>query len=173
MHAVAEIRIRWRHSSMTILPIVTGKDTDVLHRRTDRVKNPLDPEIQNLIPVMFDSLRVAQGIGLAAPQINRSIRLAVIEVEGRRTVMINPKITSYSREKILFEEGCLSLPQEYFLIERSERITVRYEDEHGKEVKKRASGLFAIVVQHEVDHLDGVLIVDRFKNQKNKQHYAL
>ncbi len=158
---------------MTILPIVTGKDTDVLHRRTDRVKNPLDPEIQNLIPVMFDSLRVAQGIGLAAPQINRSIRLAVIEVEGKRTVMINPKITSYSREKILFEEGCLSLPQEYFLIERSERITVRYEDEHGKEVKKRASGLFAIVVQHEVDHLDGVLIVDRFKNQKNKQHYAL
>ncbi len=157
---------------MTILPIVTGKDTDVLHRRTDRVKNPLDPEIQNLIPVMFDSLRVAQGIGLAAPQINRSIRLAVIEVEGKRTVMINPKITSYSREKILFEEGCLSLPQEYFLIERSERITVRYEDEHGKEVKKRASGLFAIVVQHEVDHLDGVLIVDRFKNQKNKQHYA-
>ena len=157
---------------MTILPIVTGKDTDVLHRRTDRVKNPLDPEIQNLIPVMFDSLRVAQGIGLAAPQINRSIRLAVIEVEGKRTVMINPKITSYSREKILFEEGCLSLPKEYFLIERSERITVRYEDEHGKEVKKRASGLFAIVVQHEVDHLDGVLIVDRFKNQKNKQHYA-
>ncbi len=158
---------------MTILPIVTGKDTDVLHRKTDRVKNPLDPEIQNLIPVMFDSLRVAQGIGLAAPQINRSIRLAVIEVEGKRTVMINPKITSYSREKILFEEGCLSLPKEYFLIERSERITVRYEDEHGKEVKKRASGLFAIVVQHEVDHLDGVLIVDRFKNQKNKQHYAL
>ena len=158
---------------MTILPIVTGKDTDVLHRKTDRVKNPLDPEIQNLIPVMFDSLRVAQGIGLAAPQINRSIRLAVIEVEGKRTVMINPKITSYSREKILFEEGCLSLPKEYFLIERSERITVRYEDEQGKEVKKRASGLFAIVVQHEVDHLDGVLIVDRFKNQKNKQHYAL
>lgn len=158
---------------MTILPIVTGKDTDVLHRKTDRVKNPLDPEIQNLIPVMFDSLRVAQGIGLAAPQINRSIRLAVIEVEGKRTVMINPKITSYSREKILFGEGCLSLPKEYFLIERSERITVRYEDEHGKEVKKRASGLFAIVVQHEVDHLDGVLIVDRFKNQKNKQHYAL
>ncbi len=158
---------------MTLLPIVTGKNTEILHRKTDRVKNPLDPDIQNLIPIMFDSLRVAEGIGLAAPQIDRSIRLAVIEVEGKRTVMINPKITSYSREKILFEEGCLSLPGEYLLIERSERITVRYEDEYGKEIKKRASGLFAIVVQHEVDHLDGILICDRFKNQRNKKQYAL
>jgi peptide deformylase len=158
---------------MTLLPIVTGKNTEILHRKTDRVKNPLDPDIQNLIPLMFDSLRVAEGIGLAAPQIDRSIRLAVIEVEGKRTVMINPKITSYSREKILFEEGCLSLPGEYLLIERSERITVRYEDEYGKEIKKRASGLFAIVVQHEVDHLDGILICDRFKNQRNKKQYAL
>ncbi len=158
---------------MTLLPIVTGKETVILHRKTDRVKNPLDPDIQNLIPVMFDSLRAAEGIGLAAPQIDRSIRLAVIEVEGKRTVMINPKITSFSREKILFEEGCLSLPGEFFLIERSERITVRYEDEHGKEVKKRVSGLFAIVIQHEVDHLDGILIADRYKNQKNKKQYAL
>lgn len=158
---------------MTILPIVTGKDTEVLHRKTARIKDPISPDIRNLIPVMFDSLRVAEGIGLAAPQINQSIRLAVIEIEGDRTVMINPKITSYSREKILFEEGCLSLPGEFFLIERSERVTVRYQDEDGKEVKKRASGLFAIVIQHEVDHLDGILIADRFKNQKTRKQYAL
>ncbi len=158
---------------MTILPIVTGKETEILHRKTDRVKNLHDTEIQNLIPVMFESLHVAEGIGLAAPQINRSIRLAVVEIEGKQTVMINPKITSRSREKILFEEGCLSLPGEFFLIERSERVTVRYEDEHGVEVKKRASGLFAIVVQHEVDHLDGILIADRYKNQKKKKQYAL
>lgn len=157
----------------TILPIVTGMETDILHRKTSRVKHPLSPNIRTLIPNMFDSLRVAEGIGLAAPQIGHSIRLAVIEAEGKQTVMINPKITSYSREKILFEEGCLSLPGEYFLIERSERVTVRYEDEFGKEVKKRASGLFAIVVQHEVDHLDGILIADRFKGQKRKKQYAL
>lgn len=158
---------------MTILPIVTGKDTEMLHRKTTRIKDPASPDIRELIPIMFDSLRVAEGIGLAAPQIDQSIRLAVIEIEGKQTVMINPKITSYSREKILFEEGCLSLPGEFYLIERSERITVRYEDEQGKEVKRRASGLFAIVVQHEVDHLDGILIADRFKNQKSKKQYAL
>ncbi len=156
-----------------ILPIVTGKDTDILHRKTDRVKDPLSPEIQKLIPVMFDSLRVAEGIGLAAPQIGQSIRLAVIDAEGERSVLINPKITSFSREKILFEEGCLSLPREYFLIERSEKITVRYEDEHGKEVKRRASGLFAIVVQHEIDHLDGILIADRFESQKQRKRLSL
>lgn len=156
-----------------ILPIVTGRDTEILHRKTERVKDPLSPDIQKLIPIMFDSLRVAEGIGLAAPQIGHSLRLAVIEVDGKRTVLINPKVTAYSREKILFEEGCLSLPKEYFLIERSERITVRYEDEYGKEIKKRASGLFAIVVQHEVDHLEGILIADRFKNQKQRKQYAL
>lgn len=157
----------------TILPIVTGRDTEILHQKTARVKDPLAPDIQELIPVMFDSLRVAEGIGLAAPQIGHSIRLAVTEVDGVRTVLINPKITSFSQEKILFEEGCLSLPKEYFLIERSEKVTVRYEDEHGKEIKKRASGLFAIVVQHEIDHLDGILIADRFKNQKQRKQYAL
>lgn len=158
---------------MNILPIVTGKDTEMLHRKTDRIKKPIDSSIRSLIPVMFDSLRVADGIGLAAPQIGQSIRLAVIDVEGKRTVLINPKITSFSHEKILFEEGCLSLPGEFFLIERSERVTVRYEDEHGVETKKRASGLLAIVIQHEVDHLDGILIADRAKQQKSTRRYAL
>lgn len=158
--------------SSAILPIVIGHGTEILHRKTDRVKNPLDPSIQKLIPVMFHSLTAANGIGLAAPQIDQSIRLAVIDIEGRKTVLVNPKITSFSREKILFEEGCLSLPGKYFLIERSERVTVRYEDEHGAEMKVRASGLFAIVVQHEVDHLDGILIADRFKEQRERKRRA-
>ncbi|QQS20573.1 MAG: peptide deformylase [Candidatus Moraniibacteriota bacterium] len=153
----------------TILPIVTGKDTDILHRSTDRVKDPLQSDIQNLLPVMFDSLRAANGIGLAAPQIDQSIRLAVVEVENERLVLVNPKITSFSREKILFEEGCLSLPGQFFLIERSERITVRYQDETGKEKKRKATGLLAIVIQHEVDHLDGILIADRYERDKRKR----
>lgn len=158
---------------MNGLPIVTGKENPFLHEKTRRVAVPLTQEVQDLIPVMFQSLHAAHGIGLAAPQIGSPLRLAVIDIEGKRTVLINPKITSFSREKILFEEGCLSIPGEYFLIERSERITVRYEDEHGQEMKQRASGLFAIVIQHEVDHLDGVLIFDRFKAQKKNKRYAL
>lgn len=155
---------------MSTLPIVTGVDTEVLRTKTKRVKNMLDPEIQALIPDMFESMHAADGLGLAAPQINRSLRLCVIEIDSQRFVLGNPKITAFSKDKILFEEGCLSLPGQFLLIERSEKVTVRYEDEHGSERKLKAHGLLAVAVQHEVDHLDGILIVDRYKKQKIK-HY--
>lgn len=155
---------------MNILPIVTGAETEILKRKAKRVKDPLSPEIQNLIPVMFDSMHAADGLGLAAPQIGLSIRLAVIEIKGVRFVFVNPTLTSFSRDKIVFEEGCLSLPGQFFPIERSEKVTVRYMDEHGEEKKLKASGLLAIALQHEIDHLDGILIVDRYKKQKTKNY---
>ncbi len=158
------------------LPIITdtGNKAEILHQKTQRIKNIDSPEIQKLIADMFDSLHsIDIGIGLAAPQIGSSLRLAIIEFDDNRMVMINPKITSFSREKILFEEGCLSIPGKYLSVERFEKVTVRYQDEHGKEVKKRASGLLAIAIQHEVDHLDGILIKDRIKNQKQHKAYSL
>lgn len=157
-----------------ILPIVTGEATPMLVEPSKKVKDPLAPEIQNLIPVMFESMHAARGIGLAAPQIGESIRMAVIEIEGDRTVLINPKITSFSKSHILFEEGCLSLPGRQFLIERSEKVTVRYTNERGEAMKTKATGLFAVAIQHEVDHLDGILIAERSRTQKAKNiPYAL
>lgn len=146
--------------------IVTGAKNPTLHTPTVTIKNPLDPAIQNLLPEMLRIMREAQGIGLAAPQIGLNLRLCVIEIDGIIRYLINPKITSASKEKILFEEGCLSLPGDYYSIERSEKVTVRYQNEKNEEVKLRAHGLLAICIQHELDHLDGKLIYDREREQK-------
>jgi peptide deformylase len=151
-----------------IYPIVTGLRAEVLRLKAKKVKDVKSPEIQRLVSDMFESMREAEGLGLAAPQIGVSLRLCVIEIDGERLVFANPTVTARSKEKVLFEEGCLSLPGEFFLIERSEKVTVRYEDEYGRERKLKASGLLAIALQHEIDHLEGVLMVDRFKSQKVK-----
>lgn len=121
-----------------------------------------------LLPEMIRMMREENGVGLAAPQIGLSLRLAVAEVENEIFYFINPEITSLSQEKILFEEGCLSLPGEFFPILRSEEVTVRYQNEKGLPKKIRATGLLAIVIQHEVDHLEGILIVNRHKKQQRK-----
>lgn len=151
---------------MAVFPIITGAKTEILHKKAQKVKDPKSPEIQTLIADMFESMYAADGIGLAAPQINKSIQLCVIELDKKRMVFINPSITSLSKEKVLFEEGCLSLPEQFFFIERSEKVTVRYQNEKGEDMKMKASGILAIALQHEIDHLEGTLIVDRFKKQK-------
>lgn len=159
--------------AMTQYPILTGAENAILHAKNEPVKDPLEPEVQALLPKMLEVMRKADGIGLAAPQIGKNLRICVVEIDGVIRNFINPKITSASDEKILFEEGCLSLPGEFFAIERSEQVTVRYVDETGADQKLRARGLWAICLQHELDHLDGVLICDRYKNQKNRHAYAL
>ncbi len=151
-----------------MLSLVTGATTEVLLKKTERVKDPLTKEIQMLLPEMIKIMRKENGVGLAAPQIGLSLRLAVAEVENEIFYLINPEITSLSQEKILFEEGCLSLPGEFFPILRSEEITVRYQNEKGLPKKIRATGLLAIVIQHEVDHLEGILIVNRHRKQQRK-----
>ena len=155
-----------------MLSIVTGAENHILHTKNENVKDPMASEIQSLLPKMLTAMRKADGIGLAAPQIGKNIRVCVVEIEGDIRFFINPKITSASREKILFEEGCLSLPGELFSIERAEIITVRYLDETGTEKKLKARGLLAICLQHELDHLDGILICDRYKHQNNIPNYA-
>ncbi len=149
-----------------MLTLVTGKDTEVLIRKTELVADPLAPEIQALLPEMIATMHRENGVGLAATQIGKGIRLAVAEVEGKEYYWINPVITSLSKEKILFEEGCLSLPGEYFAMVRSEKVTLKYLDHRGLPKKLRAEGLLAIVIQHEVDHLDGILICDRYQKQE-------
>ena len=155
-----------------MLPLVTGATTKILLKKTERVKDPLAKDIQALLPEMIETMHKENGIGLAAPQIGTSLRLAVAEVDGTVYILINPEITSYSQEKIVFEEGCLSLPGEYFPIIRSEEVTIRYQNEKGLPKKMRAKELLAIVIQHEVDHLDGILIVNRHKRQQSKNKSA-
>lgn len=144
-------------SKLTIL-----KDPNpILRGKTVKVKDPLAKDVQELVSNMLETMYGANGVGLAAPQIGSNLRLCVIEVDGEQYVLINPQITSKSKTKVISEEGCLSFPGVYFPISRHSEVQVRYLDEFGKPAKVKGQGLLARALQHEIDHLDGVLIIDR------------
>lgn len=144
------------------------KGDSVLRQKTIKIKDPLTKDVQDLILNMVETMHQNNGVGLAAPQVGSSLKLCVVEVEGVLYVLINPKITAKSKTKIISEEGCLSFPGEFFQIARSKDVQVRYLNEHGKPAKTKATGLLARAFQHEIDHLDGVLIIDRVKKTKAK-----
>lgn len=156
-----------------MIPIVTGKTTPVLHMHTEHVDDPTAPEWRALVPEMIETMRKAEGVGLAAPQIGKSVSLAVIEVDNRVSVYFNPKIVKSSKEVSVLEEGCLSIPGEFFPIERAASITVEYDDESGRHHTIDATGFLATVLQHEIDHLEGVLIADRYQKQDNENIYEV
>lgn len=148
------------------LKIHTEKDP-VLRLKNAKIKDPLDPKIQELVLSMIETMHDNNGVGLAAPQIGENIRLCTIEVEGLTYALINPKITARSRTKIISEEGCLSFPGQFFPIARSSEVQVRYVDLEGKPAKIKGMGLLARALQHEIDHLDGILIIDRIKKARS------
>jgi peptide deformylase len=145
--------------------VAGGPQNTVLTTPAQKVIDPLDNSIQKLLPLMIESMHRENGIGLAAPQIGEPLAIAVAEVDEKKYYWINPEITSLSEAKIIFEEGCLSLPGDYFSIIRSETVTLKYTNEKGLPKKLRATGLLAVVIQHEVDHLHGILICERYKKQ--------
>ncbi|NTW30528.1 MAG: peptide deformylase [Candidatus Moranbacteria bacterium] len=148
-----------------MLDIVTinSPNHDILRRRAERVNDPTETAMRTLVADMIDTMRVADGVGLAAPQIGRSIRLFVIETGGRVSVFFNPDIIRYSEERSASEEGCLSVPGQFFSVERANAITMEYNDPEGRKRRIEAEGFLAIVLQHEYDHLEGILMIDRVK----------
>jgi len=133
----------------------------ILEKKAKKVKNPLDLDIQKLIKDMIDTMQKSNGAGLAAPQVGQSLRICTIQCDGEIFVLINPKITAYSREKEINEEGCLSFPGKFIPVKRSTKIKARYLDEKGNEIKIKAEGMLARIIQHETDHLNGVLFIER------------
>ena len=127
----------------------------VLAQKAKRVAN-IDDTIRNFCASMVDTMIKNEGIGLAANQVGVLKRIIVVSDEGNIKVFINPEITNFSEEKVSFEEGCLSIPETFLTIIRSENIMVKYRDLKGKPRMERYSGLTARVIQHEVDHLDGI-----------------
>ena len=145
---------------MAVLPIVTGQDTPVLRTKTEEVP-AVTKEIKKLISDMEDTVREAQGAGLAGPQVGKSLRLCIALINSKFTPLINPSITWKSEETDVMEEGCLSLPDvPWKEIERPIAIQITYLDTKGQTQERKLEGFDARVVQHELDHLDGVLIVD-------------
>lgn len=144
---------------MTVLPIYKGETTEVLRTKAEPVAG-VTKDIKKLIKDMKETVKKADGLGLAAPQVGISKRVFLAMFNGKMTAMINPEILTRSDETSVMEEGCLSLPGIDVSVERPVEITVRYLDEKGATQERHLHDLDARVVQHEFDHLQGVLIVD-------------
>ncbi len=138
---------------------------DPVLRETAREVEKIDDEIRALAAKMFDTMVEEEGIGLAAPQVGMNLRLLVVDGsvfegdEGR--AYINPEIVDFSKTKVLYEEGCLSIPEIRADVERPEAIRLTYTTLDGETVEEEVDGLLGRVLQHEIDHLDGILFVDR------------
>jgi len=154
---------------MAVRPILVIPDAR-LRAVTDPIQ-AVDEEIKTLAKDMLDTMYDAPGIGLAAPQIGVMKRMVVIDVapEGEAPdpmVLINPEITRFGEEMQVTEEGCLSIPELFYEVERPNAVTVKYTDLDGNEVVKDAEGKLAVCIQHELDHLDGVLYIDYLSRLK-------
>jgi len=129
----------------------------------------MDRALQKLIDDMIETMKVAPGVGLAAPQVGVPLRLAVLDVDDTITVIVNPEIVKSIGEVVL-DEGCLSVPGFWGQLTRAERVSVKALDRHGKELRIRdAEGLFAQALQHEINHLDGQLYIDRMDTLETLQ----
>ena len=160
---------------MAILPILEVPDPRL--RRMSEPVGAITDEIRTLIADMFETMYDAPGIGLAAAQVNVPIRLLVMDLEdgpndleGKPTanpqVYINPEILDPSQERSLFNEGCLSVPDHYADVERPARIRARWMDAEGVQHERALEGLTATCLQHEMDHLNGILFIDHLSRLK-------
>jgi peptide deformylase len=144
---------------------------EVLKKKTSQVTS-IDKDLQRLIDDMIETMYAAPGVGLAAPQVGVSKRLAVIDISTKEQtlpliVLINPVVV-HMEGSVDFEEGCLSLPEYTAKVKRAERILVRAQDREGGHVEINGEGLLAIAMQHEIDHLDGLLLLDRISPIKRE-----
>ena len=154
---------------MAILPIIIAPDPRL--KMVCVEVNDITPEIVGMMDDMLDTMYAAPGIGLAAPQVGVTKRVIVADVckeenkrEPRR--LINPEIEWKSEDLFAYEEGCLSLPEHYSDVARPKNVGIRYLDETGKRRELEAEGLLAVCLQHEIDHLDGILFVDHISSLK-------
>jgi peptide deformylase len=147
-----------------MLKILKNPDP-ILRQKTQEIEDVLDPKIQKLIDNMIRSMSKNKGIGLAAPQVGKSLKLFVVEMMDGPLILINPKITWFSNKQEEDEEGCLSIPGKFGKVERSYKIKVKGMDRENNKISLKAEGLLARVIQHETDHLNGILFIDRLNKK--------
>ena len=148
-----------------ILPILKFPDK-ILRQKTKPVVFPLSGEAKKLIQDMIDTVRGADGIGLAAPQVGKSLRLIVINLEKSGMplfFLFNPKIVSKGFQKIAVEEGCMSIPGVFGMVKRPKRVKVEAQNAVGEKITFADDGWVSRVAQHEIDHINGMLIIDHIK----------
>jgi peptide deformylase len=142
---------------MVVRRILTA-DEPILREKTKRVAD-FDASLHRLLDDLLETMRDAPGIGLAANQVGVPLQVAVIEIEGKVTELINPKLVRRSGSVVDWE-GCLSIPGFVAEVERAEKVTVKARDRHGKEFRIKGDELLGRALQHEIDHLNGILYID-------------
>ncbi|MCS7004296.1 MAG: peptide deformylase [Cytophagales bacterium] len=158
-----------------IYPIIAYGDP-ILKKRAKPVEKDDSFDLKQLVSDMFDTMYQANGVGLAAPQIGLSIRVFVVDAEqmeeksikGFKKTFINPTILDESGDEWTYEEGCLSIPQVRAEVNRKSTVKIRYYDENWKEFTETYDGIAARIIQHEYDHLEGILFIDRISMFKRK-----
>jgi len=156
---------------MTIKPLIILPDPVL--RQVSKPIERVDADLQRLVDDMLETMYDAPGIGLAAIQVGVPRRMLVIDLskegeEKQPLVFINPEIVSSSDERSVYEEGCLSIPDYYAEVERPAKVTAKYLDREGREQSVEADGLLATCLQHEIDHLNGVLFIDHISRLKRE-----
>ena len=148
---------------MSLRKIETGANNPFLRQKA-KIVNQITVEIKQLIFDMTETIEIKEtNVGLAANQLGQLLRIIVVkpEADKKTLTLINPQIKKISRKKTVMEEGCLSLPNTIVPVERPDKITVQALDINGQLIKIKAKGFSARVIQHEIDHLDGILIIDK------------
>ncbi|HEY0350876.1 MAG TPA: peptide deformylase [Gemmatimonadales bacterium] len=154
---------------MSLLPLhLLG--SPVLRQHSQDVKT-VDDQVRRLVEDMFETMDAAKGIGLAANQVGVSRRVAVVDVDGDRFAMIDPRIIE-AEGRAVAEEGCLSIPDIYGDVTRPDRVVIEALDSAGNPYRKEATGLKARAIQHEIDHLDGILFLDHLSLIKRQMLLA-
>ena len=159
-----------------VLPIqIIG--SEVLRKKGEAITEDY-PNLQEFIADMYETMYSSDGIGLAAPQVGKAIRLFIIDatpmeedyptLKGFKRTFINPKIIEASSDKTKSEEGCLSIPEVREDVERHTTLTIEYFNENFEEVNEELDGMAAIIIQHEYDHLDGILFTDKVSPLRKK-----
>lgn len=154
-----------------VLPIKTYPDP-ILRKPTEPVVFPLSKKIIKLTKDMIDTVQKAEGIGLAAPQVGESVKLIIINLEKNGVPIFplyNPRIASKSFKKTVIEEGCLSIPGVYGMVKRPKKVTILGQNMSGKTIKLADDGWISRIAQHEIDHINGRLIIDLIKKYTQGQ----
>lgn len=159
-----------------ILTCDTAADMAVLKRVSTPVER-VDDGLRALMDDMLETMYAAPGIGLAAVQVGEPVRVIVMDLaregeEPQPRYFVNPEITWRSEETGLYEEGCLSVPEYFDEVERPRRVRLRYLDYDGRPIEEEADGLFATCIQHEMDHLEGVLFIDHLSRLRRDRAVA-
>ena len=157
---------------MAVRPIITLPD-NLLRQRSEPV-GTVDASVRATLDDMIDTMYDAPGIGLAGVQVGVMQRLVVLDTARKDEApqplfLVDPEIVAVSQERMIYEEGCLSIPDYYEDVERPERVRVRFKDRDGADCEMEAEGLLAIALQHEVDHLNGVLFIDHISRLKRER----